>query len=383
MKILILTLNVGRTAPGIVFERLIQGLIPKHEIDIITADYDPTIDLSGLKNIKILKKSYIHPRIYKLLISLFGINPFDIYWARKSMKYLKSKHNFKYDLIVSFISFHNYAALIAGAKLSKKYNCKFAVYSVDAIPAPKGWPENYGYFKGVKRLVAKYLKKADAFFSANKQMLDYQLSTFQPSKKIVSDVIYIPSLGSKKEFPISKANSNNFVYTGGIYGARKVKYLLEGFEKLVKDYPDSYLIFVGARLNSDSFLNLDKKIVDRIKVYPFTKNLDSYYSNATALIDIDADIENDVFLSSKIVNYIMINRVIISETGINSPSRKIFKNIESIIQCNHDSDQLYEAMKKSIKIRKDITFEDRNSVMKLFSVEHIVNRLENSLNKLF
>jgi hypothetical protein len=46
MRILIITMNVGRTAPGIVFERLIYGLSSLHQIDVLTADYDPSIDFS-------------------------------------------------------------------------------------------------------------------------------------------------------------------------------------------------------------------------------------------------------------------------------------------------------------------------------------------------
>ena len=43
-------MNVGRTATGIVFERLIHGLSSLHQIDVLTADYDPSIDLSRVCN---------------------------------------------------------------------------------------------------------------------------------------------------------------------------------------------------------------------------------------------------------------------------------------------------------------------------------------------
>lgn len=41
-------------------------------------------------------------------------------------------------------------------------------------------------------------------------------------------------------------------------------------------------------------------------------------------IDIYADIENDVFLSSKMSSYLLCDRPIICETGVNSPSRHVF-----------------------------------------------------------
>ena len=382
MRILVITTNIGRTAPGIVFERLIYGLSSLHQIDVLTADYDTSVDLSRVYNIIINKQFNIHPRIFRLLISLFGINPFDCYWALKSIRLLKSKKINPYDIAFSFISNHHFAPLIAGGKIAKKYNCKYATHFLDAIPAPPGWNDNIGYSKGVKRLMFKYLSKANALFSTNNQMLAYQLSTFIPSKNLITDVIYNPSIDRFKEFLNSECDTNYFVYTGGIYGARKVKYLLEGFERLLELYSDSYVLFVGSYIEASLLRNLNHRTLERIKILPFTKDLDQYYSCATALIDIDADIENDVFLSSKIINYIMINRIIITETGANSPSRNLFKDIDSIIQCDHDSGQMYEAMKESIIMKGSITFENRKHVSELFSLENVVKRLNISLTRL-
>lgn len=374
-------MNVGRTAPGIIFEKLIHGLSLQHQIDVLTADYDSSIDLSRVSNIIKSKISNIDPRIYKSLISLFGFNPYDYFWTWKSIRLLKSRKLNQYEIVFSYISNHQYTPLIAGEIIALKYNCKYAIYSVDAIPAP-GWPEDYEYFKGVKRLVAKYLSKADAFFSANNQMLAYQLSTFKPSKNLITDVLYNPVIQKFKVFPNSECESNYFVYTGGIYGARRANYFLEGFEKLLELYPNSYVVFVGSRLSPSSLQNLNQKTLERIKIFPFTRELDQFYSYATALIDIDADLENDVFLSSKIANYIMINRIIITETGKNSPSHNLFKDINSIIQCNHDSNQMYEAMIKSIKMKGNNIFDDRKYVSELFSLENVVKKLNISLTKL-
>ena len=350
MKILIITENVGRTAPGIVFERIIQGLSSSNEIDLLTSDYDPSIDLSKLSNTIISNKKSIHPRINKLFLTIFGVNPFDCFWAWKSIRKINKDKIAQYDLVFSFLSFHHFAALIAGTYFCKKHNKKLAVYSVDAIPAPIGWLNYDGYYKGLKKMTANYLGKVDAFFSSNHQMLAYQLPHFLPKKNIVTDVVYNPNYGEFKNFSKDIEEVNRFVYTGGIYGVRKVGYLLKGFEKLLKTYPESKLVFVGTQLASLSLIELESETLEKIELAPFSQDLSQYYNMATALIDIDADIENDVFLSSKMTNYLMINRAIISETGINSPSRHLFKNIDSIMQCNHDSNQICEAMKKAIII---------------------------------
>ena len=56
MKILIISSNIGRTAPGIVFERIILGMSSKNEVDILTSDYDPSVELSKVSNKFVCKK---------------------------------------------------------------------------------------------------------------------------------------------------------------------------------------------------------------------------------------------------------------------------------------------------------------------------------------
>lgn len=56
MKILIITMHVGKTAPGIVFEKLIEGLSASHEIDLLVSEFVPSVDLSQLANVIISKK---------------------------------------------------------------------------------------------------------------------------------------------------------------------------------------------------------------------------------------------------------------------------------------------------------------------------------------
>lgn len=378
MKILVITENVGRTSPGIVFERLIQGLALKNDIDLLTSDYDPSLDLSNVSKIVLLSKRYVHPRIYKLLISLFTINPFDYFWGIKALKNIKFSGT-NYDVILCFMSFHHYSSIVAGKMIAENLKCKLAILSVDAVPAPLGWPENSGYRKGVLKMMRHYLSFADVIFSSNKQMLDYQLSLLLQKKNILSDIIYNPSYGEFVILPIVDSESYNFVYTGGIYGARKSEYILKGFQKLLKNFPDSNLIFVGTRKESLSLEFLDMETLLKIVIIPHTKDLSQYYNISTALIDIDADIENDVFISGKMTNYLMINRIIISETGTNSPSRQLFKNLDSVIQCDHNPDQLYEAMKKAIQIRETVDFIDRKDVLKLFCIENVIDTLNSNL----
>lgn len=371
---LIISPNVGRTAPGIVFEKLIEGLSKIHSVDLITSDFHSS-NLRTANKITIVPKLNLHPRLFKLFISIFGVCPTDRIWERKVLYRLGKCDIKKYDLIFSFVSFHHYTALFLGEKL-RRYGPKWAVYSVDAIPAPIGWSKNDAYYRSVKRIVSKKLSKAQYYFAANEEMLMYQLTTFDSEKLVYKGVVFNPNGGRLIELKTPYSfESYTFLYTGGIYGVRNPKYLLQAFRKLLKQYPNSTLEFVGTSLDNSLFKDFSDFERRKIMLHPFTRDLIPYYERATALLDIDSELEDDVFLSSKMVNYLTINRLIISETGNNSPSRKLFSGIASIIQCNHDSDMIAKAMKKAIEDGPSADFRDREEIISKFGIDRIVTEL--------
>lgn len=382
MRILIVSMNVGKTAPAIVFEKLIRGLSATNKIDLLVADYYPSAEMKDISNIIISKRFIYHGRLSRLLTTVLCFNPFDYLWAWKSKQLMKTKASDKYDCILCFIDACNYAAVLASTYLAKEYGIRFAVHTTDALPPPVGWLPDNRYYKSFKKMMAKYLRHTDAFFSTNQQMLNYQLNSFTPKKNLVSNIIYNPGLVVNKAFPTPAEPTNNFVYTGGIYGVRKAEYIIEGFEKLLEFYPESRLIFVGSTIAPEVLKTCAPSTLSKINIVPYTTDLDSYYAAATALLDIDAVIENDVFISSKMPIYLMVNRTIISETGKTSPSRLLFKGIDSIIQCDHDADELCEAMKKAIKNKFIISFDDRNEIIKLFRLENIVEQINISLKQM-
>jgi glycosyltransferase involved in cell wall biosynthesis len=373
-------MNVGRTSPGIVFEKLIRGLSRIHEVDLITSDYDPSIDLSTVKNVIEIKRRFRHPRIYKFLISIFTIDPRDWLWAKKGIRQLRRKNKKRYDLVFCFLSFHHYAPLVTGVLYIKKHSSKLAVYTVDAIPAPLGWSKNDFYFKAVKKMMATYLQKADFLFSGNHQMLHYQLETFRSKENLIAEVIYNPILSSFENYDIVEPGNYMFLYTGGLYGLRTPKYVLAAFKKILKEFPNSTLEFVGSFIPEEAFKDFSFEERKKVIIHPFMRNLKEFYERATALIDIDADLHNDIYLSGKISNYLTINRMIICITGILSPSRKIFEGIDSIIQCSHDVGEVTVAMRKAIRYQGEIKIKDRENVLKIFQLESIINQLNVSLN---
>jgi hypothetical protein len=114
-----------------------------------------------------------------------------------------------------------------------------------------------------------------------------------------------------------------------------------------------------------------------------TNNLAPLFARAKVLVDIDADLEKDPFLSSKIVSYIKVNRIILSETGKDTPSRDMFKGLNTVIQCDHNAESLYQGMLKALELSQtEQDYSERADVIQKFSIEQVGLTLYNDLQKL-
>ena len=246
------------------------------------------------------------------------------------------------------------------------------VYCVDAIPAPLGWYPNDLFRRRLTKFFFKYVSQADAFFSSNKQMLDYEVS-YMPNYTGVKDYLYTPI---RNEAIIKSKPKGDiiFLYTGGLYGPRKKEALIDGFRLFIKEYPQAKLIFVGNNSKRDFQCAEDLILSNNVEIKGFTPNLQSLYNEATALIDINAYFDNDVFLSSKIINYLPIMKPIISITGNNSPSRNIFTEDSSIIHCSHNKEEIEKALKSTMNL-VSINYEQREKYLKIFSISAIAQKM--------
>ena len=105
-----------------------------------------------------------------------------------------------------------------------------------------------------------------------------------------------------------------------------------------------------------------------IEFFGYTRDLLPFYAEADLLIDIDADIENDVFISSKFFNYLMINRKILCITGKNSPVTSVISkyNFEQIFVTNHNSENIFNII-DSISSNHLTSFSRNELVVKILA----------------
>lgn len=377
MKLLVLSQDIGKSAPGIVYERLLSALTEFCEVDVITCSYSPSISISPSK-VTLINYPSIHYRVNKLLFSLFSTDVISFFLRKKIVL------NSNYDAILSFCSSGNFFGVIVGRYLHKKYHFPWGCYCVDAVPAPLGWSKNDLFYRSIIRFVRHYFSNIELFASVSDEMLDYELSLFD-STATRKKIVLLPPIQNNRiiNFNVNQ-DSFCYLYTGNTYGKRTAQNVMKAFELLANDIKEVELVFVGTISYEDMQFakNCPESIRNRIHFYPRTNDLRPFYERSNVLIDIDADLDNDVYLSSKMSSYLVCNRPIICETGDNSPSRRLFKGIPSVLQCNHDVLELKNAMLKCITRFSDFNYQDRDEIINQFNAHKIAKDLCDTVSEL-
>ena len=374
-KCLIITSDIGYSAPGIVYKTLISQLAIEYDLTLISLD--GKVDIS-VNRMPVVSPGIVHNRLEEIFFTILGFNLLDHIWLKRQIKIMDENVVENQDLILSFASFHNYRSILLGNCLATRYKKKWIIYSVDAIPAPLGWVSNIIYYNRLRSYISKYISRADAFFSSNQQMLDYQLKGIGNVNKIIG-IIYTPISNLNQVMLPSCTDEFILLYTGGLYGPRKKEAFLDGFRLLLNDYPNAKIFFVGKY--KYNFFKAYSDLINsgNIVIHSYTNNLNEFYEKATVLIDINAYFDNDVFLSSKIVNYLAIKKPILSITGENSPSRNIFKNDPTIFHSKHDKVEICNKLKEIFsKEFKDWEF--RDEYIHEFKVDKVVSDFIKKIN---
>lgn len=377
MKILAISYSSGRYLPDI-SERLFSELTHYAEVDVLSDVGDVSLyKTQGARNLYNLPLSSKQSKWNRRFLRWFGVLPLSERWSREAYRMVARD----YDMVLAYVSGAQLLPAVCGRYIARQLGCKFAIYTVDAIPPPGGWCKP-NIFRQKLKLVRRYFPAADYVAASNSHMLAYQLSTFTHKQGMMSNVLYTPSPSHLYEYPISKENV--LLFTGSMYGLRNPRYLFTAFKRLLGDYPDATLIFVGVKMELDAMRQiLTPEECSHIDILPHTDDLSPLFSRAKVLIDIDADLEKDPFLSSKIVTYIKVNRMIVCETGEVTPSREMFAGMKTIVQCNHSADSLYEGLSKAMKMAdSEQDYSERREHIKQFSAEQVCSVLWDDIIKM-
>lgn len=364
MKILAIYFRSG-SGISVIYERIFCHLAKHATVDVLS-DMALHDELEGVRKVYSVPMSRRMQSYYRKFLRNFGAVPISKWWSRKAEKVVAKD----YDIVIAFMASSQLTPAVCGSYIAEKLGCKFAIYSVDAIPGPGGWTKPRE-FRGKMRVVGKYFAKADYVASSNKHMLEFQLSTFKHKQGLRSNVLLTPSPDKVYNLPVS--SEKLILYTGSLYGLRNPNYLFKAFKRLLVKYPDARLMMVGIKLKlRDMNTILTPEELRSVTIAEHTNDLVPLFERARVLLDIDADREKDPFLSSKIITYLKTNRMIVCETGRITPSREMFAGYNTIIQCDHNEDSLYEGLVRAIEMGAvEQDYSEREPVIKAFSIEEV------------
>ena len=360
MKILVLAQEIGGNAPGVLYERLLSALPSPCELDVAVCSYDPSVPIQVRRHYPVSYPRMKHWAM-RIMVSLTGRDWISYAKARSFCHQVEGD----YDVVLSLCSNDRFWALEAGCRLKKSRGLPWVCFMVDAIPAPVAWNGNGLRRRAVLRRLKQMGPQMDYVASICDEMLAYE-RPFLHLREGVGSRAYLPPVPSETIRTEPEAPANPvFLYAGRIYGKRSARNLLDAFASFLADFPGAQLVFLGLKEDFAPYLDLyPPAVTDHIQLQAWTKDVQPWIDGATALIDIDADVPHDVYLSSKMLSYLRQQRPIICETGPDSPSRRIFGGIPSILQCGHDAGQLYKAMHRAVDGFREFDYSDRAAVIR-------------------
>lgn len=378
-RYLIIAMDLADLAAGTVFKRILISLKKFAECDVICPNMDNQAEsiVNGLPCPEYRNK---YPQIEWRLHKLLGYRPTELSWSRRAFKgakvFVKNGH---YDAVITFVYASNYSSLILGRKISNYTGLPWLVYSVDALPAPESWNRDKKTRNCRIKQLRDLLKDSDGLFMSNPIMLKYELDVLG-SYKGFADVVFTPSLAKVIETEKIERQEEciTFLYTGEIYAPRNIESVIEGFKTFTEKYNNSKLVFVGHYIPILLSGYGDLIQSGRLECFDYTSDLSSFFKRADILLDINADVRDDVFLSSKICNYISYDKPIITISEEGSPVRCLMSGVDSIVHCHHDAKEISDAMQCAVSLIGK-TISDRNKLRHIFSPDEVARQFNDAI----
>ena len=193
------------------------------------------------------------------------------------------------------------------------------------------------------------------------------------SEKKKTIVVYNPPESIKHNInpPIEP---RSFLYLGTLYNKRNPEKIIKAFRMIQKEEPEAKLYFIGDNRCPNLDIDPDNNAIYFID---WTDNPGEYVNRAGILLDIDANHENDVFISSKLNNYLFFDRIILCVTPNSSPSSQLVKPLYgTVITVPHDVESIYMGMKKAItKTLAGVNYSERIIIREKLSGEANAKKL--------
>lgn len=372
---ILITSSYDKSPTGLIVQSLATAILKRHKAII----FSQSIAKNDKYTFILPRKESKNNILQKLNLIIF--RRWNRYFlSRKIFRYIVHFINsefkeFKIDKIIVMLSGNMKLELLrSGYMLSLKYNAQFYIHATDPLPSPLEWGENRFYRNAVLNAIKPFYKKSNGISASNSLMLEYQLQILGLQSNN-SFVVHNP-VKEWKELPVTRRDKIIILYLGSLYGKRDPIVLLDFYTKLLINNINLEFWFVGSdniQECIDRYILLENK--SRFKTFKHTDYVQEYISRADILLDYNASIKNDIFLSSKLSTYLSFNRKILILSSEGSAPQKLVESYKFNGVLNVSLDNLND--KKLNLILEFIENEnkiDRSYQLSDFSVERQIQQ---------
>ena len=219
------------------------------------------------------------------------------------------KEKFKPDLVLQFTGGAYEAFLFDLSKrFSAEYKVPYFLHSFDPIPNIPEWGEKPVLRNAVIELLTPFITSAHRVSAVSPRMTAYFKETYGLAvEKIYT--LYMPIEFHKIDQ--KKTDRISFLYLGSIYGKRDPKPLFDAFNEIMNKIPNIELVLAGTKLNKEDLFATYSNFKNGLKFIEWTDQPNELIKNCSVLIDLNADIPGDVFISSKLMRYLGFDKPIL------------------------------------------------------------------------
>lgn len=334
---------------------------------------DNTYNVPFYFNLNIRKSNFLSLfyRIDKLFTIIFNTSIDLILFNKQRLIYdLNKSDNFTPKHVIHFVSGNTtFTSFLVANELIKKYKVKYYIHFFDPKPGLSNWGENKYFIHSSLKIMSQHILSADKVSAISSEMLSILNTYYNLNKKYIS-ILSIPINDHINQLSF-KPNSNKIkiLYFGSVYGKRDITPFFKSIAKLITLDYDISVDFVGYNDNLNIILNKFPSLTSRISFYNWINNLSDIINDYDLLLDLNADIPNDPFISSKIFTYLGFSKPILSICSHTSSSFIFASQFESTYTCENNSQIIFETLVKIFKSehyfnqRKIQIFNFRNSLL--------------------
>ena len=258
---------------------------------------------------------------------------------------------------------------MVGADLRKLYHIKTLMHFTDPIPAPVPHITEGSVREKLSKKADYIIKNSDFVSFGTQQMLDYQktLSKYLDNKR----VFVSPDAASSDTIKFTSFQSGFFIltYLGSISGTRSSKNLFEAIKTLNSDGKKISLKIYSKR-------PIGEPVCEGVNYVGSTDNVQKALVESNCYVDIDGNDTPPVFISSKLKDYLINNRPIISITPIGSPSQVLLNNLKTVQVCQDEKEQIIRCIENLyLKNIENAEYIERTAIVEQFSPKRIANQI--------